>query len=147
MEEISSWGGGGWGVGVGWGVHTRHTRWEPSYQHGVYDTEYPQPNTHSQTIGLNSLSKLPSNWYTKHGSLDTDSFVRALLQHRNTPLQEIGHSPAELLYGRPLFDHLPHHVDMANFRPEWLAVASERELALAKRNICNATAFNERHRT
>ena len=36
---------------------------------------------------------------------------------------------------------------MANIRPEWLAVASARELALAKRNIRNVTAFNERNRT
>ena len=75
------------------------------------------------------------------------SLARPAVGHRNTPQQEIGHSSAELFYGRPLRDHLPHPVDMANIRREWLAVASDRELALAKRNFRNATAFNESNRT
>ena len=114
-------------------------------QHRVSSARYPQSNGRAELSVKTAKRLIYDN--TKHGSLDTDSFVRALLQHRNTPLQEIGHSPAELLYGRPLRDHLPHPVDMAKIRPEWLAVASDRELALAKRNTRNATAFNERNRT
>ena len=108
--------------------------------HRVSSARYPQSNGRAE-LSIKTAKRLIYD-NTKHGSLDTDSFVRALLQHRNTPLQEIGHSPAELLYGRPLRDHLPHPVDMANIRLEWLAVANDRELALAKQNIRNATAFN-----
>ena len=34
--------------------------------------------------------------------LDTDAASKALLLHRNTPAQDMGVSPAELLFGRPL---------------------------------------------
>ena len=105
-------------------------------QHKVSSAWYPQSN------GRAELSVKTAKWLiygnTKHGTLDTDSFVRALLQHRDTPLQEIGHSPAELLYGGPLRDHLPHPVDVAKIHPEWLAVASDHELALAKWNSRNS---------
>ena len=139
-EEISSDGGPPYTsheVGAflsAWGV-----------RHRVCSARYPQSNGRAELSVKTAKRLIYDN--TKHGSLDTDSFVRALLQHRNTPLEENGHSPAELLYGRPLRDHLPHPVDMANIRPEWLAVASDRELALAKRNIRNVTAFNERNWT
>ena len=139
-EEISSDGGPPYTsheVGAflsAWGV-----------RHRVSSARYPQSNGRAELSVKTAKRLIYDN--TKHGSLDTDSFVRALLQHRNTPLQEIGHSPAEPLHGRPLRDHLPHPVDIANIRPEWLAVASDRELALAKRNIRNVTAFNERNRT
>ena len=82
---------------------------------------------------------------TRQGLLNTDSMVRALLQHRNTPMQEIGLSPAQLLYGCPIRDHLPGPNNMANIHPEWLHMARDRETALSKRNIRNAETFNTLH--
>ena len=114
----------------------------------AFSSNSPRPSTlasmacHPQSNGRAELSVKTAKWLiygnTKHGTLDTDSFVRALLQRRDTPLQEIGHSPAELLYGGPLRDHLPHPVDVAKIHPEWLAVASDHELALAKWNSRNS---------
>ena len=60
------------------------------------------------------------------GRLNIDKVITALRQYRNTPLQELGHSPAQLLYGRVLRDH-QHHL----IRPKWLYMAHDREVDLA----------------
>ena len=41
------------------------------------------------------------------GHLDYDQTVRAFLMHRNTPIQDLGLSPAMMLFGRSIKDHLP----------------------------------------
>ena len=81
------------------------------------------------------------------GRLNTDKVIAALLQYRNTPLQEVGHSPAELLYGRVLRDHLPSAKALRLIRPEWLSVTHDSEVALAKRNVRNIEAYNARRAT
>ncbi len=77
-----------------------------------------------------------------NGSLNTDRITRALLQHRNTPLQDIGLSPAQLLYGRNMKDCLPTLEKAMQIRPEWRMIADDREKALAKRNIRNIEMYN-----
>ena len=73
------------------------------------------------------------------GDIDTATLVRGLLQLRNTPDQDTGLSPAQLLLGRDLRDFLPssnrsspikHARDL---RRKWQEVAEWRELALAPR--------------
>ena len=44
-----------------------------------------------------------------NGDVDNDAVTRALLTMRNTPDRDSGHSPAQLLLGRPLRDTLPLH--------------------------------------
>ena len=41
------------------------------------------------------------------GDIDNDRVARALLQYRNTPLQGVDLSPAQIVYGRVLKDHMP----------------------------------------
>ena len=60
------------------------------------------------------------------GSLNTDAASKALLLHRNTPPQDMGVSPAELLFGRPLTDHMPKPI---RIRREWIELANRREMA------------------
>lgn len=68
---------------------------------------------------------------TVTGRLDTYESVKALMTHRNTPTQGNGVSPAVVLFGRPIRDHLPPH----HLRREWQTIADSRELALAKRHV------------
>ena len=67
------------------------------------------------------------------GSLDNDKFGRAILNYRNTPGKDVNPSPAQIIFGRKLRDHLP--ILPGNYQPkrEWILSQHERELALAKR--------------
>ena len=69
----------------------------------------------------------------KSGNLDNDKFARALLNYRNTPLRDIGRSPAQIVTGRQLRDHLPANPESYKPSKEWLVTREQRELALAKR--------------
>ena len=60
------------------------------------------------------------------GSLNTDRFARALLLHRNNPDPKTGVSPAQVLFGRELSDHLPARVDKYQPRAEWRLEADLR---------------------
>ena len=64
------------------------------------------------------------------GTLDTDEVVKALLLHRNPPVADMGLSPAELLFGRPINDHLPRPTQ---YRQQWQTHAQIRENAAHKR--------------
>ena len=68
-----------------------------------------------------------------NGSLDNDKFSRAILNYRNTPMKDIGLSPAQILFNRPLKDHLPILPGKYKPRKEWRLNQESRELALAKR--------------
>ena len=69
------------------------------------------------------------------GTLDTDKFARALLAHHNCPDEVLGGlSPAQIIFGRQLRDHLPAQVNKYKPRSEWRLEADLRERALAKRH-------------
>ena len=42
-----------------------------------------------------------------NGDIDSEAYVRAILQFRNTPDSDSGLSPAEVVFGRTLRDILP----------------------------------------
>ena len=60
------------------------------------------------------------------GSLDTDAMMQGLLQYRNTPLQKIGLSPAQILLHRNLKDALPGLPSNYKLDPFWIEQAELR---------------------
>ena len=76
------------------------------------------------------------------GSLDNDKAARAILQYRNTPIQGIGLSPAQLLLHRRLRDSIPSQPFLYKPHPEWIAAAQRRELILQKRNAKLVERYN-----
>ena len=118
-----------------WGVH-----WRNSSAH------YPQSNGRAELAVIVAKRILTSNCDV-NGNINNDEVSRALLQYRNTPLQEINLSPAQILYGRMLKDHTPTIPELCRIRPESRLQAEEREFALRKRNSKMIERYNRGTRT
>ena len=140
-EEISTDGGPPFTSHL---VRTFITSWD--IRSRLSSAYHPQSNGRAELAVKVAKRALMENLNTA-GHLNTDKVVAALMQYRNTPLQEIGHSPAELLYGRVLRDHLPTAKELHLIRPEWMSVVHDLEVALAKRNARNLEAYNLRKAT
>ena len=89
----------------------------------------PHSNLRAESA-VKSAKRLLMSSTKSDGSPDWDKVVRALLQHRNTPIQGLNLSPAQLLFGRPIRDFLP--VKPGQFCPSdvWVDCRERRELAL-----------------
>ena len=105
-----------------WGVH-----------HRVSSAYYQGANKPAE-VGVKSAKRLVMENLGPGGSLDTDKFARALLVHRNCPDAESGLSPAQIIFGRELRDHLPALVSRYQPRQEWRLEADLRAQAMAKRH-------------
>ena len=106
-------------------------RW--GVEHRVSSAYYPRANKRAE-VAVKSAKRLVMENLGPRGSLDTDRFARALLAHRNNPDPETGFSPAQVIFGRELRDHLPALVSRYQPRQEWRLEADLRERALAKRH-------------
>ena len=105
--------------------------WGTDY-HKVSSAYNPHSNLRAETAVKTAKRMLTDN--TKNdGSPDWDKISRALMQHRNTPMDGINFSPAQLLFGRPIMDFQP--IRPGQFRPAevWVDCAEKRELALRQK--------------
>jgi hypothetical protein len=103
---------------------------------------YAQSNGRAE-LAVKTAKRILQDNTSINGDLSTDRFARALLQYRNTPIQHLNVSPAQLLYGRTLRDHLPSLPDVLRIRPQWQLLAEDRERALAKRHLSDIEKYNE----
>ena len=94
---------------------------------------YAQSNGRAEAAVKSAKRILLGNINPITGALDTNAAAKALMTHRNTPNQDTGISPAMMLFGRPLRDHLPRYD--RKLRTEWDVIANAREEALAKRAL------------
>ena len=79
--------------------------------------------------------------------MDNDKVARAVLQYRNTPIQGIGLSPAQMLLHRNLRDELPARPHYYKPHPEWVTAASQREQSLYKRDAKLIEGYNSNAHT
>jgi hypothetical protein len=105
-----------------WGVKQR-----------VSSAYYPRANKRSE-LAVKAAKRLIMGNLGPRGTLDTDRFARALMEHRNAVDPLTGLSPAMVLFGRELKGFLP--AQMAKYQPrkEWRLEADLREQAHAKRH-------------
>ena len=94
-------------------------------RHRLSSAEYPQSNGRAELAVKTAKRIILDN--TNRGSLNTDQAARALLQYRNTPIQSIGLSPAQILFHRQLRDHIPTHATHLRLNKKWLVAAKQRE--------------------
>ena len=107
---------------------------------------YPQSNGRAE-LAVKVAKRILTSNCDVNGNINNDQVSRALLQYRNTPLQEINLSPAQILYGRMLKDLTPTLPELYRIRPEWRLQAEEREFALKKRNSKMIERYNRGTRT
>ena len=114
-------------------------------RHRLSSAYFPHSNLRAEQ-GVKLAKQLIRDNVDKSGCLDNDKFARALLNYRNTPLRDIGRSPAQIVTGRQLRDHLP--TNPSSYRPskEWLLTKEQRELALAKRYTKQGEVWSEHTR-
>ena len=94
---------------------------------------YPQSNGRAEAAVKSAKRILLGNIDPVTGSINTENATRSLLTYRNTPLHDTGTSPAEMLFGRAIRDHLPNQRRV--LRKEWHEIASAREQAHARRHV------------
>ena len=113
-----------------WGVH-----------HRLSSSFYPQSNGRAE-LAVKTAKRIIADCSHPSGTLNTDAASRALMQYRNTPLAVIGKSPAQLLFGRVLRDHIPCHPLQYQAHPEWLMTPTDRQNQTARRDASIKVRYN-----
>lgn len=111
-------------------------------RHRVSSVAFPHSNNRAE-LGVKTAKRLIRDNTGGRGELNNDRFARALAQYRNTPDQDVGLSPAQILFGRHLRDHMPVLPDQYRPRREWLMMAEDRERALAQRHAREVDRLSE----
>ena len=67
---------------------------------------FPHSNSRAETA-VKSSKRMLQDRVSRAGNIDNDKFVKAILQYRNTPHNDCRISPAQMVFGRTLRDHIP----------------------------------------
>ena len=103
---------------------------------------YPQFNGRAE-LSVEVAKRILMTNCGPNGDINNNNVARALLQHRHTPLQDIGISPTQILFGRTPKDFLPNIKDNFYIRPEWKEILDDREKALRNRHLLTIEKYNE----
>ena len=103
--------------------------------HHRLSSAYNSESNGRAEVGVKAMKRLLVDNVNADGSLDSDKFVAAILQYRNTPDPSTGMSPAQVLFGRRLRDKVPippgtSIFDNSNVAPVWHRIWKAREDAL-----------------
>ena len=104
---------------------------------------FPHSNSRAE-LGVKSGKRILMDNMSPDGKVNTDKFLRAMLQYRNTPQPDTRMSPAQIVYGRYLRDFIPVVNNKYEPKQEWSMVQEYRERALARR-LDRDGAILERH--
>jgi len=102
---------------------------------------FPQSNGRSEAA-VKTAKRFMTNNVDRFGTLNTDGIAQAMLLHRNTPVQDVGISPAVMLFGHPIRDHLPNLLAHETIRSEWSEIRNLREKAMSKRHLRESEHLN-----
>ena len=80
------------------------------------------------------MKRLITDNTSASGELDTEKFMRAMLQYRNTPDTDTKLSPAQAVFGRQIRDFVPVLPGKYKPDPVWTQTAERREEALRCRH-------------
>ena len=101
-------------------------------QHRLSSSYFAHSNSRAE-LAVKTGKRLLMDNMGPDGEVNTDKFLRAMLQYRNTPQPDTRLSPAQVVYGRYLRDFIPVVDDKYEPKQEWGMVREHRERALARR--------------
>ena len=101
-------------------------------RHRLSSAYYPHSNCRAE-LAVKAGKRLLRDNTGPGGSIDTDRFMRAIMQFRNTPMQDCRRSPAQMVYGRQLRDFLPALHNKLEPMKDWSVTQEHRERTLAKK--------------
>ena len=141
-EELSSDGGPEFSASetknflTRWGIHHRKS-----------SAYHPQSNGRAE-VAVKSVKRLLRSNVTQSGSLDSDKFLRGLLQLRNTPDPDCNLSPSEIIFGRPIKDAFSFANKLEKFsnrsiQPIWREAWKAKEVALKTRFVQTSEKLNQ----
>lgn len=145
-EEISSDGGPEF---VATATNGFLSRW--GVTHRLSSAYYPQSNGRAE-VAVKTTKRLLRSNTGPSGSLDTDRFLRALMQLRNTPDPDCNISPAQIIFGRPIRDAFAFSNRLIKFsnqhiRPLWREAWSQKESAMRERFHHSAESLSKSSRS
>ena len=119
-------------------------------KHRVSSVAYAQSNGRAE-VAVKKAKRILMDNINPNGSLNSDNFLRAMLQARNTPEPDCNVSPAEVVFGRPIRDAFSFVNRCAKFRnpsvrPTWRQAWSLKERAMRCRMIRNCERLDEHTR-
>ena len=119
-------------------------------KHRVSSVAYTQSNGRAE-VAVKKAKRILMDNINPNGSLNSDNFLRAMLQARNTPEPDCNVSPAEVVFGRPIRDAFSFVNRCAKFRnpsvrPTWRQAWSLKERAMRCRMIGNCERLDEHTR-
>ena len=123
-----------------WGVHHRKS-----------SAYFPQSNGRAE-VAVKSTKRLLRSNIDASGNLNSDKFLRAMLQLRNTPDPDCNVSPAQIVFGRPLKDAFSFVNRLDKFRnqainPIWREAWQLKEQALRARFVKSSEVLNRNARS
>ena len=123
-------------------------RW--GVNHRLSSAYNPRSNGRAE-VSVKAMKRLLRDNVAPNGSIDTESYTRAILQFRNTPDPSTGTSPSEVIFGRTLRDVLPIRPPMQlhnhdSVKPSWKHLWSSREEELRQRSAKQMNVLSEKSR-
>ena len=107
-------------------------------RHRLPSVPYPQSNGCAEGMA----KRIIHNNISLDGSLNNERAAQAILQHPNTPLQDIGLSPAQILLHHQFPDGIPSDPSHYKLHKDWIITAEQREKALSKCNPLLVEKYN-----
>ena len=99
--------------------------------HRVSSAYFPHSNSRAETA-VKSSKRMLRDTITRSGAVDNDKWLKAVLQYRNTPHQDCKKSPAQMVFGRSLCDHVPCLPYKYAPSTDWCLTQELRERMMAK---------------